>query len=355
MTGLERRYRRLLLAYPGSYRRRHGDEITTTLLELAEAGGGRPPRRQAWQLLAGGLRQRFRLPARRPLAWLGAVLAAVTLAAFGAAAGSWLASATQAGLPGDDSNLALVTLVAGRDGERAVTRSPSPWAGRDAFATARAGADWTAEPARQRLQALGWHTEPGTVTTIRPLPDDSPLRDALGPVSLPTTTYRFLAERDGLTIQVFGSVREGSADVSVDVWPTATPLRWPLVIAGLLAGALAGWLVAAALAYRLRAAGPARRRAGTALFVLGLVVLAAPAEAFFSNLARMWRDHGRMGANFGPEYTVHSALTPGNFYTSGPPWLVLALTVAGASVLVAAIALTLARRAAGRAQVAVAG
>ena len=52
MTRRERRYRRLLLAYPGGYRRRHGDEIITTLLELAEAGGGRW---QGWQLLAGGL------------------------------------------------------------------------------------------------------------------------------------------------------------------------------------------------------------------------------------------------------------------------------------------------------------
>ena len=65
MTALERRYRWLLLAYPGGYRRRHGEEILTTLLELGE-----PARRLAWQLLAGGLKQRLRLPARRPLGGL---------------------------------------------------------------------------------------------------------------------------------------------------------------------------------------------------------------------------------------------------------------------------------------------
>jgi len=35
------RYRRPLWAYPGHYRRRHGDEIVTTMLDQAEAGHGR--------------------------------------------------------------------------------------------------------------------------------------------------------------------------------------------------------------------------------------------------------------------------------------------------------------------------
>ncbi|GAA2210492.1 hypothetical protein GCM10009850_059510 [Nonomuraea monospora] len=55
---LERRYRRLLLAYPRTYRRAHGDELLDVLLE--EAGPGRrfPVLREAWGLLAGGLRSR---------------------------------------------------------------------------------------------------------------------------------------------------------------------------------------------------------------------------------------------------------------------------------------------------------
>src|ERR1700712_2359521 len=83
----EARYQRLLWAYPRAYRSRHGAEMVTTLLEMAEAGGGRG---QAAHLVLCGLRQRFRLPAGRPLAWLGAVLAAVVLGAFGAAGGTWL-------------------------------------------------------------------------------------------------------------------------------------------------------------------------------------------------------------------------------------------------------------------------
>ena len=39
---LERTYRRLMLAYPGRYRRRHGTEIVTTLLEMAAPASGTP-------------------------------------------------------------------------------------------------------------------------------------------------------------------------------------------------------------------------------------------------------------------------------------------------------------------------
>lgn len=39
---IERHYRRLLLAYPGSCRRQHGTEIVTTLLEMAGPGRRRP-------------------------------------------------------------------------------------------------------------------------------------------------------------------------------------------------------------------------------------------------------------------------------------------------------------------------
>jgi hypothetical protein len=59
---LERRYRRLLLAYPPPVRAARADEILTT---LAEAGGDRrmPPAREAWSLLVEGVRARARLAA----------------------------------------------------------------------------------------------------------------------------------------------------------------------------------------------------------------------------------------------------------------------------------------------------
>ncbi len=88
--GAERRFRRLLRAYPRAYRDSHGAEILTTLLDLAEAGRGRPGPGQLLHLVLCGLRQRFRLPAGRPAAWMAALLAAVALGAFGSAAGTWV-------------------------------------------------------------------------------------------------------------------------------------------------------------------------------------------------------------------------------------------------------------------------
>ncbi|MGN9843104.1 hypothetical protein ACTMTI_33775 [Nonomuraea sp. H19] len=59
MTALERRYRRLLLAYPRKYRAAHGDELLDVLLESAGPGRRIPPLREAWGLLTGGVRSRI--------------------------------------------------------------------------------------------------------------------------------------------------------------------------------------------------------------------------------------------------------------------------------------------------------
>ncbi|MEV0620429.1 hypothetical protein AB0I81_44405 [Nonomuraea sp. NPDC050404] len=56
---LERRYRRLLLAYPPTYRRAHGDELLDLLLEDAAPGRRVPVPKEAWGLLVGGLRSRI--------------------------------------------------------------------------------------------------------------------------------------------------------------------------------------------------------------------------------------------------------------------------------------------------------
>lgn len=58
MTALERRYRRLLLAYPRPYRAAHGDELLDVLLESTGPGRKVPPLREAWGLLTGGVRSR---------------------------------------------------------------------------------------------------------------------------------------------------------------------------------------------------------------------------------------------------------------------------------------------------------
>jgi DNA-directed RNA polymerase specialized sigma24 family protein len=56
---LARRYRRLLLAYPDSYRRQRGEELLGTLLDAARPGQRRPTTADATDLVLGGLRQRL--------------------------------------------------------------------------------------------------------------------------------------------------------------------------------------------------------------------------------------------------------------------------------------------------------
>ncbi|CCH20392.1 hypothetical protein [Micromonospora lupini] len=86
MTDLERRYLRLLAAYPADYRRARGAEIVGTYLDLAAPGRRWPSPADAADLLRGGLRQRVRaagavdlMPGVR-LAATVALLTATTLA-----------------------------------------------------------------------------------------------------------------------------------------------------------------------------------------------------------------------------------------------------------------------------------
>ncbi|YCK33766.1 hypothetical protein ACNF49_06600 [Actinomadura sp. ATCC 39365] len=58
-SALERRYRKLLLAYPRTYRAAHGDELLDVLLESAAPGRRVPVPREAWGLLRGGVRSRI--------------------------------------------------------------------------------------------------------------------------------------------------------------------------------------------------------------------------------------------------------------------------------------------------------
>lgn len=57
---LERRYRRLLRAYPAAYRARRGDEIVGTYLELASPDRSWPAPGEVLDMLQGGLRERVR-------------------------------------------------------------------------------------------------------------------------------------------------------------------------------------------------------------------------------------------------------------------------------------------------------
>jgi hypothetical protein len=77
---LERQYRRLLLAYPRSYRERRGEEIVATLLDDAEPGRTRPDGRAAFDLVIGGLRERLGLHDRDGFAAGAALVGPLALA-----------------------------------------------------------------------------------------------------------------------------------------------------------------------------------------------------------------------------------------------------------------------------------
>jgi hypothetical protein len=95
-TSLERRYRRLLRAYPATYRRRRGDELLATLLEAAAPGQRYPTLRETLGLLGGGLSARAGVAGgcTRWSLWaeglrLGALLLLVSLTSDAASA-TWL-------------------------------------------------------------------------------------------------------------------------------------------------------------------------------------------------------------------------------------------------------------------------
>ncbi|GIJ11999.1 hypothetical protein ACFFMR_16720 [Micromonospora andamanensis] len=332
---LERGYRALLLAYPRRHRRRHGTEVVTTLLEMAEPGQRRPRAGAALHLIGSGLRLRFRLPARRPFMALAALLTALTVGGFGAAAGSWLGAQTFADLP-DEAGMARLTQQAGGDETLHSYYSSSPWTTQTTHSSSQVNGAWDAEQVRQRLTAGGWSLSDST-----PLTGMSGTVDDTGSlVEIPLSGTRFTAESAGLIITVMGwdPAANSSVDirshVSILAMPDRTAAFLPLVVVGTAVGLLAGWLIAAAVAYRMAAASPGRRPAAVTLWGGALVALALPAVALYGNVMRVLRDGNAEG---GPPLTVHSAFTPGEYYPFGPQWLVLGLTVAGLVVAVAAI------------------
>ncbi|MBO3738558.1 hypothetical protein [Actinoplanes flavus] len=315
---LERRYRRLLTAYPSHYRRRHGAEIVTTLLEMAEPGQQRPGLADSWHLIVSGLRQRLRLP-RRPLAMLGAALALLAGAAFGAAAGSWAAFQTYTPLPGNGAATAVHRLTTG-----VPDVSPYVWTLRghsDTGPMIMAESNlsgWQTAPARDRLAADGW----------RALPVAEPDRD-----------FELTMRRDGLRLHAVTDLTRSA------VWSTVSTVDtgWmrPLVVAGLLAGALTGWLTAAAVAQR-------RSRPAAVTAVFAFAALALPVVSIADNLTNVFH-RAHLGA------TVHHVLVTSTYWQSGPPWLNPALTVAGLALTVGTVVVSRFSRPAGPSMREVAG
>ncbi|WP_433797042.1 hypothetical protein [Actinoplanes sp. CA-252034] len=320
---LERHYRRLLLAYPRRFRRRHGAEMVTTLVEMAEPGQTRPAARDVWHLCVSGVRQRFRLPAGRPLAWVGAVLVAVILGGFGAFVGSRAAGLSFPDLP-DDARVAALTELAVPGGSGfSLDRSDSAWKG--AVPNVSGVVDvpaWTPELSRDRLAADGWR-----VTPVYEVPGAWSGADG---VQTPLRGFAFDGVRDGLHVRVGGYASPGSATVSVVLSPVDTGAVLPAVIAGGVLGFLAGWLIAAAGAHRIRRLPVVRRWAAVVVSGLAMATLVVPASALYILAAR------DVSLSGGVVRVLHDAVNAGPYWSVVTPWTLVQLTVVGFGLSVAA-------------------
>jgi hypothetical protein len=349
---LVRRYRRLLLAYSGRYRRLHGTEMITTILEMAEPTRSRPSAGEAWHLIGSGVRQRFRLPSGRPFTLIAAVLVTMVLGVFGAAAGSWLVQSASAGLPSRPDALKLLN--------SAVTDPMTSFIRRSS-ATGRADSlsfsvspraqrpNWTVENARTGLTAAGW-----TITEFTVHPSQASITCTTDAASGESCTFEsptatLTAERDGLILR--GTATDFLADKSGEAWIGGVDgelftergaAYLPLTVAGGLLGALAGWLLTAALAYRARSLPPASRRLAAAFTGVAVTIAAPPVWAIIVN-AVMLGEHLTYN---GPVYALHTALRPGSPLDGVAAWFIPACTIAAA--VAATIAVGILVLAAGR-------
>jgi hypothetical protein len=269
-TRTERHYRRLLRAYPRSYRDHRGAEILTTLLEMAEDG-----RRPGFHLVFSGLRQRFKLPARRPLAWVAALLAAAVLGGFGAAAGTWIAWRTASAVPSDREMRAINATLTGTPADAGLFHDTSAQQGPSVLILADGATAWSASRIRDTLAGAGWRITSFRESEARTTPREDT------DTTFPTTFGTWTATSGGLKMQGSAQVIAGSpftdaayyaASYRVTVWPVEPAALRSLTIAGLLAGLLGGWLLVAGLA---------RRRLATTLATVGLAAATLPAYRFY--------------------------------------------------------------------------
>jgi hypothetical protein len=331
MSGrVERRYRRLLWAYPRAYREHRGVEMVTTLLEMAEAGGGRLSRGLALHLVLCGLRQRFRLPAGRPLAWAGALLAAVVLGAFGAMGGTWLGWQTAASVPSDRELHALNAAMTGMPTPAAVYKEPSAMKGPNTLVRADGTTNYSAERIRAALTSAGWR-----ITSFHERDGAVLANVGEGLEEVPIRIVDYTATRGGLKLAGDGSVITGGADrglagqasYATDLWPREAAAVRPLTIAGLFGGVLAGWLLAAAFAYRVRRCGRRRRWTATVLSTVAVAAAAVPAYALYRDAYQVM-------------VYAHGSPHPYIVYSPGEERPVLTWTVIGLLAIVAALVAT---------------
>ncbi|MGK5737604.1 hypothetical protein [Micromonospora sp. URMC 103] len=262
---LARRYRRLLIGYPRSWRRARADEVVAVLLDAAPPGRTRPTVREAVNLLRHGLRARLGRPGSRTVvAW--AALTAVICGLFSAALASWAAWQTARPLPGRAETTAIVAEVLPgyevgeiRPGSALFTFYTQPLRPRNVDSlllgdggeyqqgATEAAATGTAPATQQEIIALaqrrlgetGWrvyapHVVPEAACVVGGCASTGGPRD----VSL-------MARRGDTGFQLWLPAERSVNDtyLTVSLSRAAPPAALPAGIAAGLLGAAAGWLV----------------------------------------------------------------------------------------------------------------
>lgn len=312
----------LLAAYPARLRRRHGAELITTMAEVAGPAG--PSRADRWHLVLDGLRERFRLPPKQPLAVVAAVLACLIGGAIGAAAGSWAGMWT---LPAVPAASEVASLAVGPDATLEEHRTQERlWFRQGGHLKPGIDATEAAGRARDRLAAAGWTTTPVAVSG--------------GTDGIHFRRAEFDAEKSGARLLVVAYYTDDSL-IDVGGWSLRPPTYAPLVLGGMALGLLAGWLAGAALTYRI--AGGRRRRMSALLAGAGLAVMLIPSYSIYQYLIEYLPNRPGTGVNdfvhralaFSPLASTADGLHLGLGWTDYP-WLNKAFVVAGLVAVVAA-------------------
>lgn len=269
---LERRFRRLLRAYPRWYRRHRGEELLGTLLDASADDQERPTPTQRRDILRSGLKSRLRVRGRA-----GGVAVAVVLALVGAVLGSWVGAwLSWLGAP-DLPDERETTAIAAEafDG----VEPPEIYGDASLFAY---DVEFYGEPddpfwlvalfggddygSSQRVAELGDELSEEQWKTVMPRVADNlertgwhvteaSLKD--GYASDPDAQYvELTAFRDGHVITVDGFSDPVAATMRISrAHPPGFEAGW---IAGAVAGLLAGWLLAVRIAWQVTVVHPTR-------------------------------------------------------------------------------------------------
>jgi hypothetical protein len=313
---LERWYRRLLWAYPIDYRRAHGEEILTMLMDSAEPGRRVPARADMVDLVRGAVRQWFRLPVGRT-AVVAAVLSAVILGALGAASGSWLAWQTAA-MPSDTAALQVAETVAGAPLTAPDVVRHDGWQDewREVGVASRNEQrfrNWTIEAAQARVRAEGWTLGPVDEYIVATYGlDKGPPRPGVARTGPDEVYQTFLATRDGLVLSAHAHAvlapDSAGAGVQIAVYPASPSWEPAAILLGWLVGATTGWILTAWASYRLRHRALVLRAAALALGLTALWSAVDPIPGVYRTLGELaFTDPGveRIGAAYGSVMDCH--------------------------------------------------